>query len=135
MVEVVKLIATYPFPDVLKITITPSDVVRFIEGSINDPVHYTFFGTVFGIFTAIYCYSADFLEKLDIKTQGENDNVCYNKHGIPVVQRGCKPKIEKEDIPTVVVTNTEDTVQKQLEENKPSDISDFFDPKYLSFFE
>jgi hypothetical protein len=135
MVEVLKLIATYPFPDMLKITITPSDVVRFIEGSINDPVHYTFFGTVLGIFTAIYYYSADFLEKLDIKTQGENDNVCYNKHGIPVVQRGCEPKIEKEAIPIVVITNTEDAVQKQLEENKPSDISDFFDPKYLSFFE
>jgi hypothetical protein len=135
MVEVVKLIATYPFPDMLKITVTPFDVVRFIEGSINDPVHYMFLGTVFGIFTALYYYSADFLEKLDIKTQGENDNVCYNKHGIPVVQRGCEPKIEKEDIPTVVVTNTEDTVQKQLEENKPFYISDFFDPEYLSFFE
>jgi len=133
--EVSKPIVTNPFPDILKITVTPLDVVRFIEGSINDPVHYMFLGTVFGIFTAIYYYSADFLEKLDIKTQGENDNVCYNKHEIPVVQRSCKPKIEKEDIPTVVVTNTEDTVQKQLEENKPSDISDFFDPKYLSFFE
>jgi len=135
MVEVVKLIATYPFPDMLKITVTPFDVVRFIEGSINDPVHYMFLGTVFGIFTVIYYYTADFFEKLDIKTQGKNDNVCYNKHGIPVVQRGYEPKIEKEDIAIVAITNTEDAVQKQLEENKPSDISDFFDPKYLSFFE
>jgi len=133
--EVSKPIVTNPFPDILKITVTPLDVVHFIEGSINDPVHYMFLVTVFGIFTAIYYYSADFLEKLDIKTQGKNDNVCYNKHGIPVVQRGYESKIEKEDIPMVVITNTEDAVQKQLEENKPSDISDFFDPKYLSFFE
>ncbi len=133
--EVSKPIVTNPFPDILKITVTPFDVVRFIESSINDPVHYMFLGTVFGIFTVIYYYSADLLEKLDIKPYTKNNNVCYNKHGIPVVQRGCEPKIEKEDIPTVVVTNTEDTVQKQLEENKPFYISDFFDPKYLSFFE
>lgn len=134
-VEVVKPIVTNPFPDILKIIITPMDVVRFIEGSINDPLHYIFIGSVFGILTIIYYYSNDILDKWAIKSHDNNNKVCYNENGISIVQRGYEPKIEKEYTTPVAVTNTESIVQKQLKEDKEFDISYFFDPKYLSFFE
>ena len=87
------------------------DVVRFIEGSINDPLHHILIGSVFEILTIIYYYSNDILDKWAIKSHDNNNKVCYNENGIPIVQKGYEPKIEKEYTTPIAVTNTENIVQ------------------------
>jgi hypothetical protein len=57
-----------------------------------------------------------------------------DENGIPVVQRGYEP-IEIEDEPVIDFINVENIVEEQQEKEEQFDISYFFDPKHLSFFE
>jgi hypothetical protein len=52
-----------PYPDILKLIITPMDAIRFFEGAFNDPLHYIFISTICGISIAVYYFSASIFEE------------------------------------------------------------------------
>jgi len=131
--EAAKPIFVNPYPDILKIITTPMDAIRFIDGAINDPLHYMCISTVAGIFIAVYYYSASILEEWNVSH--DKNKPCYNENGIPVVQRGYEHLIEEENEPVIDLISVENIVEKEPEKEEQFDISYFFDPKHLSFFE
>jgi hypothetical protein len=64
--EFAKPVIVNPYPDILKLIITPMDAIRFFEGAFNDPLHYMCISTICEISIAVYYFSASIFEKWNV---------------------------------------------------------------------
>lgn len=126
-------IYSYYIPDFFKFTITPSEVVNWVEKTIDNPIYYGGYSIAFLAAGALYVYYSGTIQRV-IKTAQRIDAEEKLK-----VQQISTINNQKNDN-KIVASSSDNTqivtkVDTQIENEDGLEMFNLFDLKFLSFFE